>query len=266
MVDKSEKFSWLVRLGYLSRAIMYGLIGIIALTGAGRISEGTNGVFSAIEAFPLGAFVLWLLVTGLAAYGLFRFCSTAFDIEHEGSDAEGWAKRIGHFGSGIGHLALSFSAYKFATRDEVSGSGAQQAASGLLSMDLGGIVLALLGGAFFLAALAQARKGITGSFMHRISRAAPACTRVIGGIGYVARSIVFVVMGLSLIKAGLMTGDSEQVKTIGAAVATLADEGVVFALVSVGLLVFGVFSVILARYRIIPDLGEQRKVPQFRLA
>ena len=48
--------------------------------------------------------MLWVLVVGLLAYALFRFASPAFDIEHKGSDAKGWAQRIGHAGSAIGAL------------------------------------------------------------------------------------------------------------------------------------------------------------------
>ena len=53
MVDKSEKFSWLVRVGYFSRAILYSVLGLIALTSADRIAEGTNGIFLAIEDLSL---------------------------------------------------------------------------------------------------------------------------------------------------------------------------------------------------------------------
>ena len=110
MVDKSEKFRWLVRVGYFSRAILYSVLGLIALTSMGTISEGTNGIFKAVEDFPAGTAILWIMVLGLFAYALFRFCSPLFDIENNGSDKKGWAKRIGHAGSGIGHLALAYSA------------------------------------------------------------------------------------------------------------------------------------------------------------
>ncbi len=264
MVDKSEKFSTLVRVGYFSRAILYSMLGLIALTSAGRISKGTNGVFEAIQDFPLGTVVLWLMVVGLLAYALFRFASTVFDIENQGSDTTGWAHRLGHAGSAIGHLALAYSAYKFATAGRDSGGGAQEAASGVLSMEFGGVVLGLLGIAFFATAFFQAKKGLTGSFMHRISARAPNQTRLIGGIGYIARAVVFLVIGWSLFKAGFMSGGSDQVKTLGDAVASLAGEGVVFTLVAIGLLAFGLFSFVLARYRIIPDMGVHGKVPQFR--
>lgn len=264
MVDKSQKFSTLVRVGYFSRAILYSVLGLIALTSAGRISRGTNGIFEAIQDFPLGTAILWLMVVGLLAYALFRFASTLFDIENQGSDTKGWAHRLGHAGSAIGHLALALSAYKFATTGSDSGGGAQEAASGVLSMEFGGALLGLLGLAFFATAFFQAKKGLTGSFMHRISAQAPSQTRLVGGIGYGARAVVFLVIGWSLFKTGFLSGGSEQVKTLGDAVASLAGEGIVFTLVAIGLLAFGLFSLVLARYRIIPDMGVHGRVPSFR--
>lgn len=265
MVDKSEKFNWAVRVGYLSRAILYSVLGIIALTSAGKISQGTNGIFRAIEDFPAGTVILWIMVVGLLAYALFRFASTFFDIENNGSDKKGIAKRIGHAGSAIGHLAMAWSAFKFATSEtDPSGGGAQEAASGVLSMSLGGVVLGVLGIAFFVAAVFQAKKGITGEFMHRISAQAPDFTRWLGGAGYISRAVVFAIIGWSLFKAGFMSGGSEQVKTLGDAVASLSGQGIWFTLVSIGILMFGLFSLILAQYRIIPEMDAGGMKPAFR--
>jgi len=272
VVDKSEKFNWLVRVGYFSRAILYSVLGLIALTSAGRIAEGTNGIFRAIEDYPAGTAILWLMVIGLVAYALFRFCSPLFDIENNGSDAKGWAKRIGHAGSGIGHLALAWSALQFAQSDGGgnssggggSGGGAQEVASGVLSVDFGGTVLGLLGLIFLITAAYQVKKGITGSFMHRISGQAPSFTRWLGGAGFCARGVVYAVIGWSLFRAGFMSGGASQVKTLGDAVASLAGEGIIFTLTAIGLLLFGLFSLVLARYRIIPDLDSDAGVPKFR--
>ena len=273
MVDKSEKFSWLVRVGYFSRAILYSVLGLIALTSADRIAEGTNGIFLAIEDYPAGTAILWLMVVGLTAYALFRFASTFFDIENNGADAKGWGKRIGHAGSAIGHLALAFSAYKFASDDRTGGGGgsesgggsAQEAASGILSMEFGGIVLGLLGIAFFVTAIFQAKKGITGEFMHRIAGDAPDATRWLGGAGFLARGVVYAVIGWSLVQAGFLSGGSDEVVTLGDAVASLADQGFVFTLVAIGLLLFGLFSLVLSRYRIIPELDSSKGIPKFRV-
>lgn len=266
MVDKSEKFSALVRVGYFSRAILYTVLGLIALTSAGDISKGTDGIFIAIKNFPLGTAILWLMVVGLFAYALFRFASTLFDVENHGSDKKGWGMRIGHAGSAIGHVAMAYSAYKFATTSGrgSGGGGAQEAAAGILSVSFGGVVLGVLGLVFFVAAFAQAKKGITGSFMNRISGQAPSYTRMLGGAGYAARAVVFGVIGWSLVQAGFLSSGSDQIKTLGDAVASLSGEGALFTLVAVGLLIFGIFSLILARYRIIPDMDSDGKTPTFR--
>lgn len=264
MVDKSEKFSWLVRVGYFSRAILYFVLGLIALTSADRIAEGTNGIFRAIQDYPVGTVILWIMVIGLLAYALFRFCSPLFDIENQGSDSEGWAKRLGHGGSGIAHLALAYSAFQFANSGSGSSGGAQEAASGVLSFEFGGVVLGLLGVAFFVAAVHQVKKGATGEFMNRISARAPSATRWLGGVGYVARGVVYTVIGWSLFKAGFMSSGASQVKTLGDAVASLAGEGFIFSLTAIGLMLFGLFSLVLARYRIIPELDSSAGVPKFR--
>jgi hypothetical protein len=134
----------------------------------------------------------------------------------------------------------------------------------VLSVDFGAIVLGLVGVAFFIAAVAQAQKGLTGSFMRRIAADAPDATRWLGLAGYLARAAVFAVIGWSLVETGFLSQEASNVKTLGEAVAALADTGWAFTLVAAGLLLFGLFSLILARWRIIPDLDPRGRVPSFR--
>ncbi len=265
MTSKTEQFKGLVRVGYFSRAVLYIVLGVIALTSMGSVGEGTDGIFEAVEELPGGTALLWVLVVGLAAYSLFRFASPLLDVENNGSDAKGWAMRIGHAGSGIAHVALAWTAFQFATGAPSSGGdGASDAAAGVLSIEFGDMVIGILGAAFFLAALAQAQKAISGKFMQRISPAAPDATRWLGGAGFLARAVVFVVIGWSLIETGFFASGAGNVKTLGSAVTSLADTGWLFTVTAAGLLLFGLFSLILARYRIIPDLDPSGKVPSFR--
>lgn len=265
MVNKSEKFNWLVRVGYFSRAVLYIVLGWIALASADGISVGTDGIFRAVEQLPGGALLLWILVVGLAAYALFRLASPLFDIENHGSDAEGWGKRIGHAGSAIAHLALAWTAYKFATGSPSGGGdSASQAAAGVLSVQFGGVAIGIMGVAFFLAALAQVEKGFSGRFMQRISPDAPDATRWLGGAGYLARGVVFALIGWSLIETGFLSQGASNVKTLGEAVGSLAGTGWLFTVTALGLLLFGLFSLILARYRIIAELRPRARRPAFR--
>ena len=266
MVDKSEKFNWLVRVGYLARAILYGVLGLIALTTAGQISKGTDGIFEAIQGFPAATAILWIMAIGLFFYALFRFASPLFDIENEGSDAKGWGKRIGHAGSGIGHLALAYTAYQFAMNSGggSGGGGAEEAASGVLGVPFGGTLLGILGIIFFVVAIFQIKKGLTGEFMNRLSASAPDASRWMGAVGYSARGVVYAMIGWSLVQSGFMSQGAQNVKTLGGALASLAGEGALFTATAAGLVIFGVFSLILANYRIIPDLDSDAGVPEFR--
>ncbi|MES2699057.1 MAG: DUF1206 domain-containing protein [Pseudomonadota bacterium] len=259
-----HKFSTFVRVGYFSRAVLYIVLGLIGLTSASDLQQGTDGIFLAIRDYPAGTALLWLMVLGFTFYGLFRLASTLFDIEHHGSDRKGWLARIGHAASAIGHFALAFTAYGFATYAPDDGSGAQQAAAGLLAITLGGTVLGLLGLCFVFAGFQQVKEGLAGTFMQYISRQAPDQTRMLGTAGYLARAVVFVIIGWSLIQAGFLSGNAQGVKTLGEAVASLSGSGIWFTLVAAGLLVFGLFSLILARYRIIPELDLKRRIPAFR--
>ena len=54
MVDKSEKFSWLVRLGYAARGLVYTLLGYLALTTASAASAGQSAAFDFIQNVPFG--------------------------------------------------------------------------------------------------------------------------------------------------------------------------------------------------------------------
>ncbi len=258
-----HKFSTLVRVGYFSRALLYIVLGLIGLTSMGSIHRGTDGIFLAIREMSAGTALLWVMVVGFSFYGLFRLASTLFDIENHGSDRKGWLARAGHAASAIGHFALASTAYGFATYTADDGSGAQDAAASLLSVTLGGTVLGLLGLCFTYAGLQQAKEAISGSFMRTISAKAPPYTRNLGAIGFLARTVVFAIIGWSLVEAGFLSGSSQGVKTLGEAVASLSGTGIWFTLVAGGLLVFGLFSLILARYRIIPELHLKSRVSAF---
>jgi hypothetical protein len=264
MADLSANITPLVRIGFLARAVLYVLLGLIALTGAQSVAAGTDGIFRTIETAPLGKVMLGILAVGLAAYGLFRLASLIFDIEHQGSDAKGWAKRIGHGASAAGHFLLAWTAVSFLRGSGSGGDGTDAATAGVLSAEFGGIVIGLIGLAFCAAAIAQAIKGFSGSFMPRIAPDAPRATRAIGGVGYAARAVVFLVIGWSLVEAGFLSRGAGNVKTLGEAVAALAGTGWLFTLVTIGLILFGLFSAVLARWRIIPELAAGGRVPAFR--
>src|SRR5690606_16260935 len=91
MVDKSEKFSWLVRLGYAARGLTYFLLGYMAL--GTRIGEGDSNtaVLDMLQDVPLGVPLLYLMAIGLAAYVVFKLASAIGDVQNRGTDTKGIA-------------------------------------------------------------------------------------------------------------------------------------------------------------------------------
>lgn len=255
MVDKSRKFVALVRLGMAARGVVYLLIGYLALTAA-REDPGPEGAFSWLQDVPLGTPMLYLAALGLVGYALFRLGSLVLDIENHGTDAKGISYRVAHGGSGFAHLGLAWAAVQFARGDAESSGGTEAAAATLIAFPLGSLLLGLLGVGFLAAAAAQAKSAISASFMERIAANAPAFVEPLGRAGHAARAVVFAVIGGSLVQSAWLA-TSSQVKTLGEAVSSLADQGLFYTLVAAGLALFGAFSLLLARYRIIPEMRRR---------
>lgn len=264
---QSSKMELLVRLGYAARAIVYILFGWLALQAAGEAAGGTQGAFERLQEIPLGAALLWLCALGLVGYALFKFASAIGDVQHHGSDAKGVAKRIGDAGSGVAHTILAFAAYRFATGARQSASdgesGGQDAAGTVLSMPLGDLVVGLVGLGFIAAAIVQAKHAATGDFMQRVSPRAPSATEWLGRLGMAARAVVFAIIGWSLMRSAWFDSQSE-VTGIGGALQSLRDDSTLYTFTAAGLLLFGVFSLVVARYQVIPDLGPDGFKPKFR--
>lgn len=258
MVDKSEKFGWLVRLGFAARGVVYVLIGYLALSASGG-DKGPEGAFNWLQDVPLGVPILYLAALGLLAYALYRLASVVFDIDNHGTDKKGLVHRAGHGASAIAHLALAWTAFQFAQGDKQSasgGGGGEQAAGSLLSFPFGSLLLGLVGLGFLLAAAMQAKSALTGSFMKAVAGDAPSFVKPLGQAGHAARAIVFAIIGWSLMQSAWFASTA-QVKTLGEAVSSLADKGTVYTLVAVGLLLFGLFSLVIARYRVVPDFDRR---------
>lgn len=256
MVDKSEKFSWFVRLGYAARGLVYLLLGYLALSTAGKAQDGQNAVFDLLQDVPLGTPLLYLVALGLLAYAAFKAIDAASDLENHGDDAAGKGKRIGSAASAVTHVVLAWTAFQFANgeKQQAEGSSAntQQTAGSLLDWEVGPFVLGIVGIGFLIGAAMQAKSAYTANFMKHIGGGAPSWVKPIGQAGHAARVVIFALIGWSLIRGAWLVKESE-VKGLGDAIVALTDSGI-YSLVAVGLIFFGIFSLITARYRIVPDI------------
>lgn len=262
-IDKSQNFITLVRVGYAARGLTYILLGILALGTSGKAVDGAKGVFDYLQEVPLGTPLLWIVALGLLAYGLFKLLSGAANLQHRDSDAMGVAQRIGEIASGVTHLFLAYAAYKFATGEQTSSAssgGTQAMAEPVLDFSLGPVLIGLIGLGLLVAAGMQAKQAVTCDFMKHIASRAPQAVEAVGRAGHAARAVVFAIVGWSLLQGAWFSSESE-VKGLGEALLSLRDNGFVYTLVAIGLLLFGAFSLVTARYRIIPDFNRHEMKP-----
>lgn len=262
MVDKSRNFILLVRLGYAARGITYMLLGYLALATAGKARDGAQSVFDYLEAVPLGTVILYIIAVGLLAYSAFKLLSAVSDIQHRGSDAGGVVKRIGDAASAVAYLVLCYAAFQFAHGDKSSsGDNSQKIAGSVLQWELGPVVIGVIGLGFFAAAFMQAKGAVTAGFMRHLAGRAPTGVGAIGRAGYAARAVVFALIGWSLVQSAWLTS-STKVKGLGEAILSLRDMGLLYTFIAIGLLLFGAFSLVMARYRVIPDFRKEDMKPK----
>jgi hypothetical protein len=253
-----ERIAMLARIGYAARAVLYFAAGYLSLA-TGR-AEGTTSVMAPLSRIPGGAALTAMLAIGLAAYGLFRLYGAYIDLEADGEDAKGIVKRAGHVLSGLAHFSLAYAAaslFAWGTQPNDGESG-RQATAYALGLPMGWALLIAAGIGFVAAAFAQAEKAWSAGFMRLLTRDAPRWSEAVGRIGYAARAAVFAAIGWALIDLG-RSGSAGEVG-FQDAIATFDDRGWLFAAVAAGLMLFGVFSLVMARYRDVCDTPFVRRL------
>lgn len=249
------------RLGFAARGLVYLLVGWFALDAAQRGSAPVDNqqAMGSLADKPLGHVLLGLVALGLAGYALWRFSEAVLDPDRRGTDAKAVIERIGFGWSALVHLGLSYYAARLAL-DLTKGSDAGN--SDARARDWSGWVMDLPGGQWLLGAVgllliagagAQAWKGWRNRFADDLSRDVPVPRYVClaGQIGYMARALVFLLVGWFLLAAAWHARASEAGGTVQA-LRTLRSQQYgpwLLSLVAAGLILFGVYSLVEARFR-----------------
>ncbi|WP_256874536.1 DUF1206 domain-containing protein [Nostoc sp. C057] len=103
------------RFGYVSKGVVYGIVGLLAAQaafGTGGKTTDTQGALQTIVNQPFGKFLLALVAIGLIGYVIWRFVQAIKDPEKKGNDAKGLAVRIGYAVNGLIYASLALSAVK----------------------------------------------------------------------------------------------------------------------------------------------------------
>jgi Domain of Unknown Function (DUF1206) len=260
-VARSPWVEWLARFGYAARGVVYGLIGILALKtafGTGGATTDTHGAVQAIA--QQSRFLLILVAIGLFGYALWRFVQAVVDPEHKGTDPKGLAQRGAMLASGISYGFLAVAAARIAGGSQSAAQGADGGTQGmtanLMAQPFGRWLVALAGIAMIVSGLYQLSSGWKEKFRRHLrldEMPAALQHRVVqtGKLGLISRGFVFLMIGMFLIVAAWQA-DPTEARGLGGALATLAQQPYgpwLLGLVALGLLAFGVYSLVESRYR-----------------
>jgi uncharacterized membrane protein YidH (DUF202 family) len=255
-VRRATRSDWLERLGRVglaAKGVSYGLVGVLALKlafGAGGKATSRQGAFQTLAHDAFGRAVLIGLAIGFAAYAAWRFANSVLDRNRRGDDPPGLAKRTGELVKSLIYIGLTWSVITVLLTSHASGGNQKHEAAGVFGWPGGRWIVLAVGVAIAGYAAWNIYSGVTRTFEEKLERA-PDWVKPVGVIGLSVRGVVFAVVAWFLIKAALEF-DPQKAVGLGGALAKLAQApygSAVLGLTAVGLIVFGAYCLVEARYR-----------------
>jgi uncharacterized protein DUF1206 len=255
---QSPAFEYLSRVGFIARAAIYGIIGILALKlalGHGGKLENQKGAMHTVAHQPFGKVLLTLLAVGLGGYALWRLVRAAIGHGPEGADSG--VDRVAALASGLVYAGMCALAVQILT----GSSGGQttspkHATAGVFGWPAGTWIVGLAGAVLIGVALYQVYRGLTQKFLDdsKTGEMSPTVRKWItwlGTVGHLARGVVFALVGIFLIKAAVDFNPHAAVGLDGALAKIVHRTYGPYALgfVAAGLIAFALYSLSDARYR-----------------
>ena len=249
-MNASARLTTMTRIGFAARGLIYILIAWL-LVRTGR-AEDPGGALQYLA--QGGKLLLAIVIAGFAAYGIWRLSDAIFNIERHPPDAKGLRQRLGAGGSGIAHLFLGWQAIRLFRGDpQPSSGGGDSAGNAVTVLGPDGLMLTLAGAILLGVGVFNLIKAAKASFLKHLEPgvAGQPWAKWTGRLGYAARGVIFLISGYFFLKAGLGDGGAEA-GGIEQALAWLDNPWDL--LVALGLLAFGLYSLIEARFRILHDV------------
>ncbi|CAN5435793.1 DUF1206 domain-containing protein [soil metagenome] len=246
------------RVGLVAEGVVYALVGFLALhVAAGNRGARADqvGAVEYVARQPLGKFLLVALTAALFALAAWRLLEVLTGDPVEGDDA---AHRGKYAIKGVLYLGLAVSALSITLanlgKGNRGGGGSTGASTTATVFDWpAGRWLVALGGVLLIAyALHTAKEQVVEHrFAEWLTEPEDGWLVRLGQVGYAARAVVYLFVGVFLIQAAVAY-DATEAKGISGAMRELGGEAwgrLLLWAVAAGLMAFGVFLVAQVRYR-----------------
>jgi hypothetical protein len=268
--DVTPPAAWvenLAKTGFIALGIVYCLIGTLAFMAAfevgGKTAQDTNkqGVFRFILEQPFGKVLLGVVALGLACYALWRLLAAIFDPEKKGTDASGIGHRLAYAFSGMFYGAMAYYAASLALgQDSSSGEGdsRQTLVRELLQQPFGQWLVGLVAVGTIGLGVYQIYRAVSGKYRKKIEESklrSEGKTMLIraGLVGYIARGLVWLLIGYLFLQAALHAKASEAGDTDKAfqMLEHATFGSLLLGVLALGLICYGVFMFVRARCEVI---------------
>ena len=251
------------RLGFAAKALLYVIVGVMALQAAlgnGGGTMGSSGALAELLGKPFGRALLMVMALGLLGYAMWRVIEGVTDPERRGSTPKGLALRASFVVRGLVHGGLGVEAIRLAMwrRGGVSSGDdkAEHWAARALAAPFGEWLLGLVGAAFVGYGLYQLYRAYAAKLSKQLDlaalgRDAGQMAVRISRFGIGARGVVFAMIGVLLGRAAL-GHDASRAGGVGDALRALGNgpQGrIILCTVALGMIAYGVYECIQARYR-----------------
>jgi uncharacterized membrane protein YidH (DUF202 family) len=255
--------SWIERLarfGYISKGVVYAIVGFLALqaaVGSGGKTTDPQGALQEIVKQQFGQILLALIAIGLLGYVIWRFVEAIKDPENKGTDAKGLAQRFGYVINGLIYAGLAFTAIKLALGigGNSNSNSTQDWTARILSQPFGQWLIGTVGAFIIGLGFYQFYQAFSNSIRKRLnltelSNGERKWVMTICRFGVAARGVVFCIIGWFLIQAATQY-DPTQAGGLDRALQSLAQQPYgpwLLGIVALGLIAYGVYMVVQARY------------------
>jgi Domain of Unknown Function (DUF1206) len=248
------------RLGFAAKGALYAIVGVIAIkvaAGQGGNPEDQKGALATLADEPFGMVLLVVLALGLTAYALWGLVEVVIGPRDK-DGVEDYAERAASVGRAIIYGALAAFAWAIVVGSGgASSSGSESEQTAMILDWPGGVALVTIAGLIVIGIAAyQGYEAATQGFLDdlelaRMSENERRTATLLGTAGHAARAVVFALIGVFLVKAALEYDPREAIGLDGA-LKELAGQpygSVLFGVVATGLLLYGLYCLVEARYR-----------------
>jgi len=257
-------YAWLARSGLVAKGVSFGIVAALAIglaVGSGGKTTSRQGALETLAQHTWGKALLVLLALGFAGYAFWRLVQAFAEREQndEKGKAKKWGKRAGYVGSGLIYAGLTFTTVKILAgsgRQESQNEKAHKTTASVLDWPGGRWIVAIAGLCILGVALWNLYRGVARKFEERwraseMSETARKWGGRAGVAGHMARAVVFGLIGAFVIKAAVDYDPNNAIGLDGA-LQKLAHASYgpwLLGLTAVGLLCYGLFCLVDARYR-----------------